>query len=161
MLNDRRRTRAVTSWGWDERPRSSCRCLRVLCRATVKFNAVNSQITLFFLAVLRKMEANRDSTTALLIGNAGGLRGARGDVPAGGTVRHTIDDIYIRLLRSREVEVGNGEAFDIYTTGDLEARRVTFGDLSFDVFALLMLVYSRGASNRDLPRCCDQICQGK
>lgn len=59
---------------------------------------MNPQVTLFFVAVLRKMEANRDSTTALLIGDAGGLRGTRGDVPAGGTVRHTIDNIYISLL---------------------------------------------------------------
>lgn len=106
----------------------------------VKANVVNAQAAPMMLTVVGQVEANRGSTTALVISSVGSLRRARCDLLARRAIRHVVVNVNVGMLSGREMEIRDGKATLILATRDRGTRIA--GDFSFNAFALLVSAWS-------------------
>ena len=85
--------------------------------------------------LLREFEPDGAGTTALVVGDDSSLRRAWGDMLAGRTIGHVIDDLDLSLLAGHQVKFADGEG--LITAGrDLRGRLIVLGEFRLDALAL-------------------------
>jgi hypothetical protein len=88
--------------------------------------------------VVGQLEADGDGTTALVIDDFRASRITRGDLSAGGAIRHAKGDLNVRLDRGEELELADRESGLVLTARDGRVGRPleALGDCSGDAFVL-------------------------